>query len=391
MCQNDRSKALLEVFRQGLQRHGEQRTRAQLGDRSAYLGMSDLARYADCPRAAVAGKLYQPDTSLEHLLTLQRGHWFEDGIAACLGSGGLRFMRQVEIRHVFHGVPIRAHLDLALVWEKPLPAVRVLEIKSMETLPKEPYAAHERQLMGQVALLEELWKAPAFTLRREDGTIAHENLSFPELCQRELEVNIPDAPEKVSLEGWLLCLSMRDARAFGPSLSDSDEIEELRQQAVKYWTALRAVREGVSTLNDLPHAQGVYPLCACCAHAAGCPKFPQAAVQPHWEPALDKLGSLRERRTELDAEIREVEDALRLAHRCICTEDGNGDWITTGNYRFRVSRTHARRTLDREALRDELNDIFQFEHLEDIDVDALLARHERVGSASSRLLINKLA
>lgn len=137
-------------YSQGLQRHGEQRTRAQLGDRSAYLGMSDLARYADCPRAAVAGKLCQPETSLEHLLTLQRGHWFEDGIAACLGSGGLRFMRQVEIRHVFHSVPIRAHLDLALIWEKPLPAVRVLEIKSMETLPREPYAAHERQLMGQV-------------------------------------------------------------------------------------------------------------------------------------------------------------------------------------------------------------------------------------------------
>lgn len=224
-----------------------------------------------------------------------------------------------------------------------------------------------------------------------DGTIAYENLSFPELCQRELEVNIPDAQEKVSIEGWLLCLSMRNARAFGPYLPDSDALATLRQQAVDFWESLCAVRKGTAELNAIPHAQGVYPLCACCTHAAGCPKFPQAAVQPHWEPALDKLGSLRERRAELDAEIREVEDALRLAHRRICTEDGNGDWITTGNYRFRVSRTHARCTLDREALRDELNDIFQFEHLEDIDVDALLARHEQVGSASSRLLINKLA
>lgn len=316
--------------------------------------MNDLARYADCPRAAVAGKLCQPDTSLEHLLTLQRGHWFEDGIAACLGSGGLRFMRQVEIRHGFHGVPIRAHLDLAFVWERPHPAVRVLEIKSMERLPREPYAAHERQLMGQVALLEELWEAPAFTLRREDGAIAHADLSFPELCQRELEVNIPDAPEKVSVEGWLLCLSMRNARACGPYLPDADALEVFSQQAQEYWASLCAVREGRVALNEVSHAQGFYPLCVCCAHAAGCPKFPQASVQPHGGPALDKLGSLRERCAELDAEIREVEDALRLAHRRTCPEDGSGDWIRVGNYRFRVSRTHARHTLDRETLRDEL-------------------------------------
>lgn len=280
MCQNDRSKALLEVFRQGLEHYGQQRTRAQLGDRSAYLGLSDLARYADCPRAAVAGKLCQPDISLEHLLTLQRGHWFEDGIAACLGSGGLRFMRQVEIRHVVHGIPIRAHLDLALIWERPHLAVRVLEIKSMETLPREPYAAHERQLMGQVALLEELWDAPAFTLQREDGTIAHENLSFPELCRRELGVNIPDAPEKVSVEGWLLCLSMRAARAFGPYLTDSDESEKLRQQAVDFWESLCAVRKGTAELNAIPHAQGVYLLCACCAHAAGCPSSRRRPCSP---------------------------------------------------------------------------------------------------------------
>ena len=168
-------------------------------------------------------------------------------------------------------------------------------------------------------------------------------------------------------------------------------LEVFSQQAQEYWASLCAVREGRVALDEVSHAQGFYPLCVCCAHATGCPKFPQAVVQPQWEPALDKLDLLKEQRAELDAEIREVEDALRLAHRCICTEDGNGDWIRAGSYRFRVSRTHARRTLDREALRDELNDIFQFEHLEDIDVDALLARHERVGSATSRLLINKLA
>lgn len=391
MVTQSREKALLEIVRRGLFLASAHTSTAILGDRSAYLGMSDLARYADCPRAAVAGKLGGRDTTLEHLLTLQRGHWFEDGIAGCLGSEGLRFMRQVEIAHTHAGVPLRAHLDLALAWDKPRPAVRVLEIKSMETLPNEPYPAHERQVMGQVSMLEELWDAPVLTLQRENGSIAHSRLNFPELCRRELGVNLPTDSEKVSVEGWLLCLSMCEARAFGPYLPDADVLESLREQAVEYWAAFCAVKEGTAALNDIPHARGFYLLCATCAYAADCPRFPKAADMPQWEPALDKLAELKEWRTELDTEIREVESALRLAHRlAIPGENGNGGWITAGSYRFKVSRTEPRRTLDKAALCEELSEIFRLEHLEDIDVDALLKRHEKVGASSSRLSVNKI-
>ena len=89
MYESEREKALLEVIRRGLELYGQKQTVVQLGDRSAYLGMSDIARYPDCPRAAVAGKLGGAGTSLERLLTLQRGHWFEDGIAGSLEAGGL--------------------------------------------------------------------------------------------------------------------------------------------------------------------------------------------------------------------------------------------------------------------------------------------------------------
>lgn len=391
MATQSREKALLEIVRRGLFLASAHTSTIILGDRSTYLGMSDLARYAECPRAAVAGKLDVQDFTLEHLLTLQRGHWFEDGIVRCLGGAGLRFMRQMEIAHTHAGVPLRAHLDLVLVWDKPRPAVRVLEIKSMETLPNEPYPAHERQVKGQVSMLEELWDAPEFTLRRDDGAIAHARLNFPELCRRELGVNLPNDPEKVSVEGWLLCLSMCDARAFGPYLPDADVLESLREQAVEYWAAFCAVREGKAALNDIPHVRGFYPLCASCGYAADCPRFPQAADMPQWEPALDKLAVLKEQRSELDTEIREVESALRLAHRlAIRGKEGNGGWITAGSYRFKVSRTEARRTLDRATLRDELSEILRLEHLEDIDVDALLKRHEKVGASSSRLSVNKI-
>ncbi|WP_165075995.1 MULTISPECIES: GxxExxY protein [unclassified Desulfovibrio] len=386
MCETGREKALLEVLRRGLELHGQKQTEAQLGDRSAYLGMSDIARYADCPRAAVAGKLAEADTTVERLLTLQRGHWFEDGIAGSLAAAGLSFMRQVEISDSYAGVPIRAHLDLALVWEKPKPAVRVLEIKSMETLPKEPYEAHERQVMGQVAMLDELWDAPRFTLRREDGSIAHEKVGFPELCRRELGLNLPDNPEKVSIEGWLLCVSMRYARAFGPYLWDAHALERLREQAHEYWALLSGVKEGRAALSDIPHATGFHPLCTSCQFNGDCPKFPQGASQPQWEPALDKLENLKERRSELDGEIKELEAVLKVAHQLAGTQD----WINTGGHRFRVSEIAGRSVLNRDTLKEELAAIFYSEHMDDIDVDALLARHERAGAPSSRLTVNAI-
>ena len=386
MYENQREKALLEILRRGLELYGQKQAAAQLGDRSTYLGMSDIARYPDCARAAVAGKLTEADTSLERLLTLQRGHWFEDGIAGSLAIAGLRFMRQVEISDNYGGVPIRAHLDLALVWEKPKPAVRVLEIKSMETLPKEPYEAHERQLSGQVAMLDELWDTPRFTLRRGVGTIAHEKVGFPELCRRELGLNLPDDPEKVSIEGWLLCVSMRNVRAFGPYLWDAHARERLRGQANEYWTLLCGVKEGRAALSDIPHATGYYPLCTSCQFNGNCPKFPQGATQPQWEPALDKLERLKERRSEVDGEIKELESALKAAHQLAGTQD----WINTGGHRFRVSQIAGRSVLNRDALKEELSAIFFSEHMDDIDVDALLARHERAGAPSSRLTISAI-
>ena len=48
---NKRNETLLEVIRQGLEVSGERQSEAMLGNRSSYIGLSDLAKYAECPRA----------------------------------------------------------------------------------------------------------------------------------------------------------------------------------------------------------------------------------------------------------------------------------------------------------------------------------------------------
>ena len=380
-----REQTLLRIIRQGLELSGQRQTKTMLGDRTTYIGMSDLARYLECPRAALAGKVLSHDTSLERLLALQRGHWFEYGIGLCLEQTGHRPLQQLEINMEGYGIPIRAHLDFTLVSRKSYPAVRILEVKSMGELPERPYPAHVAQVKGQTSLLFSEWNNPAFSIRQADGEPLYGRLTFPQLCQAHLGIQLPADPEQVSIEGWLLCLSMKTAKAFGPYEPDAYGLEmQLLSEGRQFWQELQAIRKGELDLSEVRYAQGFYPLCQCCQYAADCPKFPQGDYQPQWESALERLAMLKADRSGIDKEISEIEAALKQAHQLSDTKD----WIGTGRYRFRCSGTAGRRTLDRKALHGELEEIFAFEKIEGIDVDALLTRCEKQGEATARLSIS---
>ncbi len=54
MEQKDRTEGLRALIRQGLQTVAHKHTLAHLGDRSSYIGMSDIGQHWECPRAALA-------------------------------------------------------------------------------------------------------------------------------------------------------------------------------------------------------------------------------------------------------------------------------------------------------------------------------------------------
>lgn len=381
-----RSLTLLNVFRQGLHYVGEQHKQAILGDRNSYIGMSDIAKYAECPRAAVAAKLFSQSDTLEYLLPLHRGHWFEQGVGDTLHALKLNILSQLEIRYTYENTPIRAHLDFTLVWDKPKHAVRVLEIKSMGNIPDIPYAAHEVQVLGQIGLLHILWKEPVFGLRSQDGAIIHEHMTFPQLCTAHFGLHLPNNPQEVSLEGWLLCLSMKEVRPFGPYVYDTQSLHDTLEYAHHLWTDMQALQHGSLSLANIPYAQGYYPLCGYCDFNAECPKFTQGLEQPQWNDALVKLDTIKQKRSTLDNQIKEIETALKQAHQRSCTKD----WITTGDYRFRTTITAGRRTLDKTSLQEEMNEICASANIAPIDVEALLRRHEYEGSPCCRLSITAL-
>lgn len=96
--QHDDTKAqgLLRLLTQGLLIYGEKKTARELGDRSQYIGMSDIGKGMECLRSAVASKLgltafpaasaidgFVPKDlayTLGRQIILQRGHWQEYGL-----------------------------------------------------------------------------------------------------------------------------------------------------------------------------------------------------------------------------------------------------------------------------------------------------------------------
>lgn len=383
MDTNEREKTLLEVIRQGLEFADLNNTKMTLGNRSAYLGLSDLAQYSKCPRKAILDKISFPQNSLERILTLQRGHWFENGMKECMTSLDMRFMHQLEISHVIKGVQIKAHLDFTLVWDEPYPAVRILEIKSTEKIPDKAHESHLNQAQAQVNFLYELWEKPVFSIKNCEGEILHEKLAFPQLCKSCFGIKLPEKPGKISVEAWILYLSMKNAKAFGPYAHDRIQLKASFKMAGEFWKKLVCLKNREIDPAALKYARGFYPLCSCCQFNVDCPKFKDGDFQPHWEKLIEHLDDLKKDRSTIDARIKDIESTLKLTHSL----HESKEWINTGRHRFRVTNASGRKLLDTDRLREELEEIFLAAQICDIDIKALFGRCIREGEPSSRLTI----
>ncbi len=394
----DPGHALLAQLAHGLVRHGEEQTRRSLGDRSAYVGMSDIGKAIECLRAAVASKVAphppadpvsayrQGDTVavegiLRRELTLHRGHWFEAGIEAAFRANRTPLLPQVEIALDDGGVPIRAHLDFVLLRGGPKPAVRVLELKSMKRIPPSLYPAYEAQLYGQIGLLAKQWNRPVFSLRDEAGGIRFSGIGFHDLVRNSLGIELPEDPHLVDLQGWVLAVSMTEAKPFGPYLPDTTMLSLCRKTAKAIWQTAAEVRSGATKLDAVAICPGFHPLCDCCPFVEDCPKFRGLCVaDPALDQDLDELATLKDQRSTLNDEIDEREERIRR----FCHLSGNSaQWQKTALFRFRNARMPGRKTVDPNKLRSALE-----LHLDDPTIDAVLSASTNIGADYERLTVS---
>ena len=378
---NTGSEGLLEILRCGLERSAEQRTAIQLGDRSQYVGMSDIAKMLDCPRAALAGKLYIPeyrstDEALKHKITFHRGHWFERGVHQALIGYGLSPLSQLEIEIRYGDVPIKAHLDFTLVTDQPQPTVRILEVKSTAKLPTTLSESYLMQIGAQTALLKAYWNHPVFSIIQETGEVLYHR-TLPEICKELLDISLPDDASACDIQGWVLCLSMCDAKAFGPFLPEDMDVAQCLDMASEFWETMNDLKEHRLNLNAIRTAQGLAPLCPSCFWKEDCPHF-KGSSHPEWEDTLVQFINLKKQKKSIEAEIGELESRLKVAYQLSHTV--RGEWINTGNHTFRVIPQNGRVTLDRKRLHEELETL-----LGEQDAQMFMAKCEKQGEPFERL------
>ena len=375
-----RGERLLELIRQGLQIYGENTSEKQLGDRTKYVGLSDVAAFVQCPRSALLHRLSykKGGDSFSRTWTLGRGHILEDGVSNALFSLNVPCVRQLEIALDNEGEPVQAHLDFVLVSTHPKPTIRILEVKTCARLPDVLYPSYETQVLGQVGLFHKCYALPQFSLRDEHGEPVCAGMTFLQLSQKLWGISLPDEVKTVDLEAWVLCLSMTDAKVFGPYLPDESITDFCLSTASKIWTATSQ-----RDLDELDTARGFHPLCEQCDWNSDCPKF-RGVSHPELSSNLDELQTWKEERRNLDETIRQHEQFFKDWY---ANSDAQGRWIEAGNQRFLTTEIPGRRTLDKAGLMEELSEIFQANAIGDIDVLALFARHEKQGEPSQRLTI----
>ena len=355
---------LLALLAKGLHEHAKASTASQLGNRSQYIGMSDISMMQECQRLAVLRKV-QPtndkDVTLDNYeqilkrqLTLQRGHWLEDGIANALYANGFQLIPQLEISITHEQIPIKAHLDFVLIG---ISAIRILELKSNAKPPKTPNKSYEMQVHGQTSLLHKYWSEPVFNLKDEHGVLLYEGKTFPEICKAYLGMNIANAPDEMNIQGWLLCVSMSEAKAFGPYIPSSAIANICMQSAKTQWQHMQNFNDAPGpngTSKAIPHAKGFCMLCTFCEYVNSCPKFAVLSDEariPEWEQTLNELARLKEIKEKALEEIATLEDQIK---QTIFPSNLKGQWIEAGQHRLRVTEQAGRKTLDKNLLIAEL-------------------------------------
>ena len=397
--ENVKAMGLMAQVARGLLNHSGSDTAAQLGDRSLYVGLSDIGKGAECMRAAVANKVFgsqhpQADdigiwyrdqeydkvtAALKKQLILQRGHWFEAGVDQAFEANGTKFFTQLEIDAGFDGVPVLAHLDFVMVANG---AVRILELKSTENIPDCLYTAYETQLYGQLGFLAKYWDLPCFSIRDETGQIIHSKLSFPNLCKKVFGVNMSESVQNVDLEGWVLALAMSDAKAFGPYKPNDTMTRFCEKTAKSIWEKADELRNNNLDLNTIDFCKGFHPLCDYCDHMDTCPKFTtQELGDSIYNDILEELEELKSQKAKLIKDIAIQEEQVKDFY---INSGINGDWLSTGDYRFRCSETAGRKSLNTKALTAELVNI-----LGEDEVEKLVQRFTTQSSPSQRLYISK--
>lgn len=276
---------LEELIAEALSSLSKERTETDLGDRSSYVGASDVS---GCMRKAVLSKTKPAEHGLDALIRFERGHLAEEIIAKALKKiGRFQFQRQAEISPDWN-VPFKAHLDFLFFSKDTL---GILEVKS-SSMPQTPYGSWEKQLHIQIGALKEKY---------------------------------PDR----KIKGGILCIDLGegDLKVWNGYVPNEAIFSGLKDKAETIWNCI----EG----QDEPTVDPG-PLCGWCNYIHDCPAF-QGEEVAGLEADVELYWRLKKQIKALEADFEAVKKRLlQLAKK-------KGPFLAGGTL-FKATRRISKRT-----------------------------------------------
>ncbi len=142
---------ITEIIEKTMPILAKKRTELELGDRSAYIGASDIA--AACIRKTVLSKLKPVEYDTSTLIKFERGHLTETILIKCFDEyGKYKYVAQKEAVHS-NNSKWKCHIDF-MFHNKSRTKIGIVECKSTNGIPDEPYESWVNQVQFQMGLLK---------------------------------------------------------------------------------------------------------------------------------------------------------------------------------------------------------------------------------------------
>jgi CRISPR-associated exonuclease Cas4 len=279
---------------------------AELGDRTKYIGSSDVA---GCARKISLQRKHPSTPSVSTLLKFARGHVAETLIDSIFQAGGLSYDTQVEVKHPKY--PLKAHIDFLVKTKSDgMPELHIIEVKSVSGIPDAPYPNHEDQLHYQLGLL---------------------NLKYPDM----------------RIGGSILAVDLNAGQVhqFNGYTHDNATFNYLYNRALYLLDVLNGVEED-------PRPSPTH-LCGYCQYRSDCPAMalPKVELPQEIEMLAGRYAELNSTKSHAEKEMKSIRQELL---------DFTGPKFSgrSDNFDLLVSSVAASLTVDSNLLRSLYPDIY---------------------------------
>jgi len=284
----------------------KEKTTKDLGDRTKYVGSSDVAK---CPRQAALQKLQPIEHDLQTLIRFERGHLTEQILKNIFEKTKYKWTAQKELIHPEFG-NFKAHVDF-MFYTRNMKSIGICEIKTSSQIPDEPYDSWVSQLHWQMGLAK---------------------LAYPE----------------ANIRGTILAVDLNtgDIREFNGFTPSEVIFDMLIDKAHNIWAAVN----GESTPDCEPSL-----LCGFCEFREDCPVFNRDNLpEDAWE-TIFLYAQLKEQENQLEKKIETIKEKIikYIGERKFSATNSDLGLTVT------VTAPRVSEFVDGKAIKENLPDIFE--------------------------------